>query len=288
MWASAPTNQIKQRDQYDPAVFKNRAGACSHREGYIKGSVTVFYRIELIPKAELPEDVTDLLWDYWGRLYRSGQILKDYVFVKNQYYTLMVTTPKDDSLDPKYDTIYVQETRKKVETLFELRMIPMGENLNSCRYCSCESHTAIDMVTYDGDIDSPFMCCDCGRPIALYEIPFVDHGEHCDVVFWKKDFSSMDWLWMSCLSDRFTGNQLVNPKSALNEQGREIAQFLTKQLEIPVYYNMFDSRRKTVKRVNVGDRMCRVCPICGETMRFAQFSGQYDIDVCDGCGLSSD
>ena len=248
----------------------------------------MYCQIELIPKTYIHSDAEAVLWSFLCSLMRNGQILREYTIIKNGNYFLSVTLPKEDSFDEKYDGVYVRRDRAKVKELFDFRIIPMGENIASQRYCSCQSRPAIEMETYHSDIESPFICCGCGRPIVLYEIPFAENREdHFELQCWQDNFSAMDILWIRCLCDRYTGRQLVDPDSALNKQGRELAEHISRQLGIPVYYNLFDDGSKKIKLAKIGNRICRVCPKCGETMKYAKLSDDYEIDICDTCSLSS-
>jgi len=246
----------------------------------------MYYHIELTPKKELPDNVVELLWQFLASLVQNGQILKDeYTIFHNGNYYLAVTTPKVDSLEEKFDGPYVRRDREKLQAFFDLRLIPMGENRNSQEYCRCESHPAIEMETCRGDIDSPFVCCGCGKPIALYALPYpLDRDTYFETLCWQDDYSAMVLLWMRCLCDRYTSNQLVNPDSALNKLGRALARDLHEKLDIPVYYHMFDDGRKKIRFTEDGQH--RLCPVCEVPMHSLPVD-DYEIDICEKCGLSS-
>lgn len=90
------------------------------------------------------------------------------------------------------------------------------------------------------------------------------------------------------MSDRFTGNQLVNINSALNKEGRRIANEIGKKAGIKVYYNVFDDLTKKVRYVKLNDKLVRLCPCCDYPMRYVKNCDDYEIYVCDDCMLSSD
>ena len=229
-------------------------------------------QIELIPRGALPADPEDILWDFLTRLSRSGQVLRDYTILKQDNYILSVTLPHADALDPRHDTVYVRQSRTQLQELFEFRVQAMGENCNSQPYCTCGHRPALELVTSRMDIDSPVVCCGCGRPVALYEIPFYAHREdHYELLNWQDDYAAMDMLWMRCLCDRYTGRQLRDPHSALNRLGRELAADMEQKLGIPVYCHIFRDRTA-------------VCPGCGETMTPLR----DDLEVCTPCRLSAD
>ncbi len=145
------------------------------------------------------------------------------------------------------------------------------------------------MQTFADDIDSVFTCCSCGKPIALYELPYpFKHDDYWFIVDWQKSYQATDTLWLNSLSDRFTGNQLVNANSALNKLGKEIAEEIRGKTSLTVYYNIFDDLTKKVQFVKSNGRNVRLCPCCGKAMSYKKFCDDYERYVCEDCLLSSD
>ena len=251
----------------------------------------MFCKIELQPKQAINNaDVEKLIWEFLCSLERNGQILKDYKVAKTESYSLYVTFPKLDSFDEKYDGIYVKQNREKIKDYFDYTITPLGENLESQQYCCCNKRSAIEMQTFRVDIDSVFTCCDCGKPIALYELPYPkDREDYCDIQLWQDNYAAMDMLWLNCLCDRYTGNQRVKFDSALNKQGIEIAQYMSEQLGYPVYYHLECDYGKSIKTEKVGNQQIHVCPKCGKLMKRVKFTEEdYECDICENCNLSYD
>lgn len=251
----------------------------------------MFCKIELLPKQAMDnEQAEELIWSFLCSLERNGQILKDYKLVKDENYVMYVTLPKADSFDEGHDGVYVRRDRQKISETYHCIVTPLGENVESQPYCACETRRAIEMQTYLHDVDSVFTCCDCGKPITLYELPFPGQGEEdfCGVQQWQENFSSMDMIWMNCLCDRYTGNQRVKHDSALNKQGIEIAEYMSKQLGYAVYYHLECDYGKGVKADKVGDQRIHICPKCEKLMKRVKFSQDHERDICQACGLSYD
>lgn len=251
----------------------------------------MFCKIELFAKQSIAqEDAEDLIWSFLCSLERNGQVLKSYTLTKNENYAMYVTLPKSDSFDEKYDGVYVKRDRKRIKEIYDCILTPMGENVESGQYCDCKKRSAVEMQTYSRDQDSVFTCCDCGRPIAYYELPFPAESQedHCLVQNWQENYSSMDMLWKNCLCDRYTGNQRVKLDSALNKQGIEIAEYMSKKLGYPVYYHLECDYGKSIKAENVGDQQIHICPKCGRIMERVSFSEDHKRDVCKECNLSYD
>jgi len=251
----------------------------------------MFCKIELLPKQRISKEVEEeLIWTFLCSLERNGQILKDYKLTKDKNYTIYATLPKPDSFDEKHDGVYVKRDRKKIKEIYSYIVTHLGENIESSRYCGCNKRTAIEMQTYYSDQDSVFTCCDCGMPVVYYELPFPTENQedYCWVQNWQENYSAMDMLWMNCLSDRYTGNQRVKFDSALNKQGIEIAEYISKQLGYPVYYHLECDYGKSPKSEKVGGQQIHICPKCGNLMKRISFSEDYKRDVCNVCNLSYD
>lgn len=235
-------------------------------------------------------DMKDLIQHFICCLKNNGQILSESLLSQNNdIYTLYVTTPKCDSLDNRFDSIYVQCDRDKLNQCCTISVRPIGTNVDSQEYCSCRKRTIIEMQTFANDIDSVFTCCACGKPIALYELPYLDsQDDHWYIVNWQNTYRAVDTLWLDSLSDRFTGNQLVNGNSVLNKIGRKIADEIGLKVAAKVYYNIFNDLTKRVKFEKINGKHIRLCPGCGKVMKYAKFGDNYERFVCDDCSLSSD
>jgi predicted nucleic acid-binding Zn ribbon protein len=247
----------------------------------------MFCKIELIPKKQIDDEIEELLWSFLVCLKRNGQIINDYRIVKSENYLLYVTFPKEDSFDEKYDGVYVKRDREKIKETFDYVVTVIGRNVSSQPYCDCEKRKAIEMETFKGDIDSVFTCCDCGKPIVLYEIPFLEmQDDHYHILDWQENYSAIDELWMNCLSDRYTGNQMVNINSALNKQGTQIAEYISSQLGYKVYYHLSDEYGRKIKYHGTGRGKIHICPKCDRVMTRIEMGEDREIDVCDECNLS--
>ena len=64
---------------------------------------------------ENKENAVDSLWEYLGCLYKNGQILKSYELVTHGAdYIAFMTLPEDDSIDEKYNNLYVTKYLRSV------------------------------------------------------------------------------------------------------------------------------------------------------------------------------
>lgn len=239
---------------------------------------------------DIENDIEEIIANFICSLKNNGQILRDHITVRNnQEYDIYVTAPKCNSLEKRYDSIYVKRDRDLLSKYFTINICQIGTDIDSQEYCSCEKRTAIEMQTFANDIDSVFTCCSCGKPIALYELPYIEkQDDHWCMVNWQHTFGATDELWLYCLSDRFTGNQLTNVNSALNKSGREIAEKISQKTGLKFYYNVFDDLTKKVKFTKVNGKAVRICPSCGKAMNYVKFGNYYERYICNDCNLSSD
>lgn len=235
-------------------------------------------------------DIEERISSFVCSLKNNGQILRDHITVKNNYgYDLFVTAPKCDSLETCHDSIYVKRDRELLSKYVTINARQIGVDADSQEYCSCDKRTTIEMQTFANDIDSVFTCCICGKPIALYELPYLEkQDDHWCVVNWQHTYGATDTLWLDSLSDRFAGNQLVNVDSALNKSGREIAKEISEKTGLKCYYNVFDDLTKKIKFTKLNGKTVRICPSCGNAMKYVKFCDDYERCVCEDCKLASD
>ena len=243
-------------------------------------------KITLTPinPVENEDDVLDLFWDYFGCLYKNGQILKNYEMIKTgNDYTVFVTLPEDDALDEKYNNIYISKYFAQVKDLFEISLEIIGENLNYDQSCACQKSSWYMLYTDYAESDSPVVCGDCGKTVPLYKLPHLfNENEHHGVLGWKEAYSEIDGLWLYCLSDRFTYRQLNKLDSQLSKIGLDICKELEKATNIPTYYYLFHSNGLSGKI-----KTPAVCPSCGANWKLTgekTFIGYK----CDKCRLVAD
>lgn len=242
-----------------------------------------------IISSDTENDIEEMIYNFIGLLKGNGQVLSEHITLKTaQGYELYVTTPKHDSLNSCFDSIYVKKRRELLRKYVVITVRQIGVDADAPEYCSCEKRDTIEMQTVAGDKDSAFTCCTCGNPIALYELPYLNQqDDHCLIVNWQRTYGAVDTLWFDSLSDRFTGNQLVNVNSVLNKNGREIANEISQKSGLKCYYNVFDDFTKKVKFTKEDDKTVRICPSCGNPMKYVKFCEDYERCICEECSLSS-
>ena len=234
--------------------------------------------LKSIKSIESQDEIVDLLWNYFGCLYKNGQILKNYDMLKNaDDFIVFVTLPTDDAMDEKHNNIYVSKYVEQIEKLFKISVEIIGENLNYDKSCSCEKHSWFMLYTDWMETDSPVICGDCGKSVPLYKLPHLfNENEHHGILGWKEAYSEIDSLWLYCLSDRFTYRQLNKLNSQLSKIGLDICKELEKATGTPTYYYVFQVNKSK-----------DVCPICGSEWKLTGEKTFIDYK-CDKCRLVAD
>jgi len=178
-------------------------------------------KIIFTPKEAIEDidEITSLFWDYLACLFKNGQILEDYLFIKNDgKYMAFATLPEDDALDEEHNNIYVSKYLAEVKNHFELSTEIVGENMDAEESCKCaEKPDWYMLYTSWTDEESPVVCGKCGKSVPLYKLPHIlGEDEHYSVLYWKKAYRSVDRLFMYCkLSHEYeypphlTGNMTV-------------------------------------------------------------------------------
>ena len=131
------------------------------------------------------------------------------------------TLPDDNAMNEANNNIYVNKYKDKVLENFKIELQVIGKNMDYKISCTCEEPSWYMLYTDYSLIESPVVCGDCGKEVPLYKLPHIQgYKEHFGVVSWQEAYSSIDRLWVYCLSDRFTLRQMHDPDSQLSIDGK--------------------------------------------------------------------
>ena len=236
--------------------------------------------ITLRPHAEDKDAQIDGITELLRMFYQNGQILDEYLLEDHgAYFVARVTATAEDSLDMRYANEFIRRALSQFEIDAEI----VCDDALAYETCDCTEHGYLVLME-DPDASSPVFCGNCGREVPLIRLPYLfGEKEHYSILHFQEMYQSVKTLWISSLSDRFTKRQITDPKSALNETGREICRELEERTGTPVYYYLRSDlgSRATFWQV---ERDPECCPGCGGAFRFLS-NGPADM-VCDSCRLA--
>lgn len=220
----------------------------------------------------------------------SGQVIDDAYHAHFTRDTLcnFITTHEQDSLEPKYDNLYVNKWRDKLEELcgnkVEIELLGKLADIS----CKCTSASFYLLKTSYNNMSSPLKCGSCFNPVPLYKIPhYNDYGYH-PILSWERYYQSCDHLWMGCaVGEHWSFEQMKSPASELSIIGREICTNIEKATGVPTYYFLYDSAHFDEDRT-MAQENAKKCPSCSGEWLLSVPLGDNDYHFkCDNCRLVS-
>lgn len=236
-------------------------------------------------------DFDDTFNWFIGALRKNGQILGELDNVIEQHnlvdgqkrVQIRCIAPEQNSLDGKYHNVYCREGFSKI---IEMSLRPpqlqlVGEVSDEPECCSCSSPSWYILFTHCYSISPPVDCGDCGLPVPLYTLPFIEQEEeYASLLNWQTTYQCFDRLFMlSGTGERSGLRQIAPADSELSVWGRELCAKMADKIERPFYY--FLTQYYPQKEM---------CPGCSGDWRLEEpLSGSklYTFK-CDHCFLLSD
>lgn len=120
-------------------------------------------------RLKISKNIEDTIYDYFGVLYKNGQILYNYEFIKedNMYYTYYKLLEKT-SLNKKNNNKYVNEFYNKIKEIFDCELEYIGEYTERDNICCCKSPSWYMLYASYLEGESPVICVDCRKSVPLY------------------------------------------------------------------------------------------------------------------------
>ncbi len=243
--------------------------------------------IDLFPREETRGDdigqFEDELQGFLGCLNSNGNLcgsewvvleLEDRVQVRAQ-------APADDALEPANWSVYAHKASEKLNGWshkpLELRIVPEAVPDEMC--CDCANSSSFILSSTYLSYELPVDCLDCGRPIPLYRLPYLDdYEEHWTLRQWHKNYQTLDQLYMnSWWGERMAYVLLSNPRASFIKDAREVAAKLEAATHKPVY----------VFLLNVYEQRVDACPRCNRPWLWPDSTKELYAFKCDHCRLIS-
>jgi predicted nucleic acid-binding Zn ribbon protein len=193
--------------------------------------------------------------------------------------------PTRTSLQAKNNNVYAKQelARLKAMGVSRSKITLLGEEIGSCKPCSCKKRSSLILFTTETQIESPLSCGDCFGPVPLYTTPPISGEEHFEIVCWESAYQAIDALNMRCsVGERMAEREMGDVNGALSREGRAICEKITQKTGSPTYYFIYKHGG-----VSYATEKKRKCPGCGgKWLLKEKLRGTFDFR-CDKCLLVS-
>lgn len=130
---------------------------------------------------------------------KQGSIESQYI--TNNTVIALPTTLEKDSLDSRYNNIYVNAQIQKLEKLcnskIQFKLIGVNYKDHNTA-CTCNKSEFYILMTNYTTIESPITCGTCNGSVPLYRLPKYSDNDYTTILSWETDYICCDQLQMNC------------------------------------------------------------------------------------------
>ena len=220
---------------------------------------------------------------YLTALSGNNQVIFETIIVcgGEDFRVARVTTPYMDSLDEKYDDIWVTQMKERLsEYLREpVAVTYIGEDYTYRDDCATGKAAENYVLCIHPDMAdlSPICCGHCRYNIPFYLLPPLSEQTREKLNSWHTVYTAYDKLFYATGIGEISAHKMMcNISSPLNQSGLEVCRMLEKELGKPVYYYLYRFYGKQYRK----------CPICHAEWKHPE-GNLYDYQ-CDNCRLVAD
>lgn len=215
----------------------------------------------------------------------NGQIIgREFpITLTNSQFKVTLVCPEKASLAPQNNN---QEVAMKLDSLlaFDLSLPSvelLGLECQSDFSDLCEQPEALVIYSTFVQSCSPVRCLEHFSPVPLYKLP---QDVRYDLVKWQESHAACDQIQMNELTsvEAQVLEQLSSPTSQLMQQGRDIANRISAQLNLPVYLYLY-----RVGGSSLEQERSRTCPSCNSEWSLPKPMFELFDFKCDKCNLVS-
>lgn len=218
----------------------------------------------------------------------QGQILgREFPTVLQQdIFISRIVIPASDALVGRHHSARGLQALEKLESagLSYPKLQILGEDLMSNHTDPCSETSGYILYCRFGLMNSVLYCQEHFAPVPLYRLPQTDQQDHEALIRWQLQYQALDEIQMQeqRVLPHTAERSLQQWQSRLNQQGRRLAQQLSRQLSKPVFYALYsgsstDCSLEPTKR----------CPSCHSDWRLdAPWHQLFDFK-CQDCQLVS-
>ena len=225
--------------------------------------------------------ITELLEQYRY----NGQIIgREFplVFTGEQFEVIFVL-PEQTSLEPEFNNTKVNVALSLLnENGLNVRSFEIvGLESQSDFTDLCEQPSGLILYTTYVQSCSPVRCAEHFSPVPLYKLP---EQVRKTLIKWQESYGAYDQLQMNEMTatEPQVLEQLSNHQSELMTQAKEIAELISKDMNVPVYRYLYRVGGESLEH-----EQQRLCPSCRSDWQLEQpLHGLFDFK-CDECLLVS-
>jgi len=147
------------------------------------------------------EELLGLVNSLLGSWRMNGQVLgREFPISRgNDVISVVVQTPKNDSLASEYSNKYTSRDLQKIEEKYTIpEVIYLGIDPEGAKTCQCKTPEFYILFTTYISIESPLRCGACFGCVPLYKIRKTYDDEYYNIITWASDYQSCDSLQMNC------------------------------------------------------------------------------------------
>lgn len=247
--------------------------------------------IHINSKVNKDELMEKFAYSLLGNYRNSGQIIGSYInesfpFLADNFMKCNVGTLERNSLDKKYNPIWVNYAIEEIEEVCKskLKVKLLGKFFQSYKgACNCKHRKFLVLFTHVFNTVGPLDCGDCSKVVPIYKLKGLKSLSDFQHMWrWEQNYISCDSLQLnSGVGEKWATKQITEHTSELSKEGLEVCTTIEKLTGYPVYYYLYNYRKLTLAQ----DKK-RKCPSCDGKWLLKKPIRIYDFK-CDKCKLLS-
>ena len=223
------------------------------------------------------------LTDYFCALSGNNQIIFETLNISGGEFdrTARVSVPYLDSLDEKYDNVYVKKAFQRLSACLSdpLKRQYVGEDFTYGDDVATGENAEHYVLSIHPKLEdlSPVRCGHCGDHIPYYLLPDLSEETACHLTSWATNYAAYDKLFYATGIGEISAHKMLSRVSSeLNGKGMSVCRMLENEFKKPVYYYLYRFYGKHSSK----------CPVCGGDWKQPEDS-LFDYK-CDRCKIVAD
>ena len=223
------------------------------------------------------------LTDYLCALSGNNQIIFETLNISGSEFerTARVSVPHRDSLDEKYDNLYVKNALQRLSAYLAepVEKQYVGEDFTYCDDFATGGDTKCYVLAIHPKLTDIAPICEGNSHdhIPYYLLPALSEETAAHLISWKNNYAAYDQLfYVTGIGEIRAHKMLANVSSELNRKGLSVCRMLENEWKKPVYYYLYRFYGKQPSK----------CPVCGGDWK--QGEDSFFDYKCDKCKIVTD